>query len=97
MDSTLAVARSVVAAVTVHEREAKLLQVMPAFRELVTTTAIYMLAGEISALITREERLAALADVPGAMRDRVEALVRMRFAAARELHDRTGEYVGGMQ
>lgn len=97
MDSTLAVARSVVAAVSIHEREAKLLQVMPAFRELVTTTAAYMLAGEICGLPTKEDRSAALAEVPGSMRDRVEALVRMRFAAARELNERTGEYVGGMQ
>ncbi len=97
MDSTLAIARSITVAASLREREAKLLQVMPAFRELVTTTAAYMLAGEICGLATKEERSAALAEVPGVMRERVEALVRMRFAAARELHTRTGEYLGGVQ
>lgn len=97
MDSTLALARSVVAAVTVHEREAKLLQVMPAFREMVSTTVGYMLAGEICGLATKEDRSAALAEVPAAMRAQVESLVRMRFAAARELHERTTQHLGGMQ
>lgn len=97
MDSTLAAARAIVLIPTLHEREAKLLQIAPAFRSLVALNVAYMLAGEICALSTKDDRNSALAEVPGEIRAVVESIVGMRFAAARELRGRMDAAAGSLQ